>query len=172
MKSKEAIQQLMEQSWLRPLALQHCPFISKMKTPPTAMFFTEVTVRIPTEEVTRFGKPKPQRRRFDAIALVKPHFKAYGDDLFALGIEVKVSKSDLSGDMKFTDYLAYCDYFAFAVPTELLAEARRKIHDRPAVGLINAHTGEWEVMPKQLEMTPECATELYRQLAFSARLVH
>ncbi|MDQ3246062.1 MAG: MmcB family DNA repair protein [Pseudomonadota bacterium] len=34
-------------------------------------------------------------------------------------VEIKVAKADLVGDAKWTDYLAYCDRFFWAVPPEL-----------------------------------------------------
>jgi hypothetical protein len=34
-------------------------------------------------------------------------------------VEIKVAKSDLVGDCKWTDYLEYCDRFYWAVPPEL-----------------------------------------------------
>ncbi|HET9399177.1 MAG TPA: MmcB family DNA repair protein [Sphingomicrobium sp.] len=47
-------------------------------------------------------------------------------DLMAIGpkgeltiVEIKVSKSDLLGDLKWTDYLDYCDRFFWAVPNTL-----------------------------------------------------
>lgn len=55
-------------------------------------------------------------------------------DLMAVGprgeltiIEIKVSKADLLGDQKWTDYLEYCDRFFWAVPqtlAHLLDDAR------------------------------------------------
>ena len=55
-------------------------------------------------------------------------------DLMAIGpkgeltiVEIKVSKADLLGDQKWTDYLDYCDRFFWAVPQSLahLLEAER-----------------------------------------------
>jgi hypothetical protein len=47
-------------------------------------------------------------------------------DLMAVGpkgeltiVEIKVSKADLLGDQKWTDYLDYCDRFFWAVPPSL-----------------------------------------------------
>ena len=47
-------------------------------------------------------------------------------DLMAIGpkgaltiVEIKVAKADLLGDMKWTDYLDYCDRFFWAVPASL-----------------------------------------------------
>ena len=34
-------------------------------------------------------------------------------------VEIKVAKSDLVGDCKWTDYLDYCDHFYWAVPPQL-----------------------------------------------------
>ena len=55
-------------------------------------------------------------------------------DLMAIGprgeltiVEIKVSKADLLGDQKWTDYLEYCDRFFWAVPqvlAHLLDDAR------------------------------------------------
>ena len=49
-------------------------------------------------------------------------------DLMAIGprgeltiVEIKVSKADLLGDQKWTDYLEYCDRFYWAVPRGLAA---------------------------------------------------
>lgn len=168
MDAKQVEQSLkgLAENWVNPLALQHCDYIAKMSTPPKATFHREVTIRKVTDEVTRFGKPKPQRRRFDLISLVKPHYKAWGEDLFSVGIEIKVSKSDLSRDSKYKDYLPYVDYFAFAVPTQLLPDARRKIGSNPRLGLINADTGRWDVIPELKAAEPAQAAELYKQIAF------
>ena len=53
-------------------------------------------------------------------------------DLMAIGpkgeltiVEIKVSKADLLGDQKWTDYLEYCDRFFWAVPQALAPLARR-----------------------------------------------
>jgi hypothetical protein len=34
-------------------------------------------------------------------------------------VEIKVSRADLAGDSKWTDYLDYCDRFFWAVPSQL-----------------------------------------------------
>ena len=55
--------------------------------------------------------PLPNGRRADMMAI---------DAKGALTIvEIKVAKSDLLGDAKWTDYLEYCDRFFWAVPPEL-----------------------------------------------------
>ena len=55
--------------------------------------------------------PLPNGRRADMMAI---------DAKGALTIvEIKVAKSDLLGDAKWTDYLEYCDRFFWAVPPDL-----------------------------------------------------
>ena len=55
--------------------------------------------------------PLPNGRRADMMAI---------DPKGALTIvEIKVSKADLTGDAKWTDYLEYCDRFFWAVPPTL-----------------------------------------------------
>ncbi len=55
--------------------------------------------------------PLPNGRRADMMAI---------DGKGALTIvEIKVAKSDLLGDAKWTDYLEYCDRFFWAVPPDL-----------------------------------------------------
>ena len=53
-------------------------------------------------------------RRLDIAAL--------GPDGALTGIEIKVSRADLVGDLKWPDYLDFCDRFYFAGP-EALADA-------------------------------------------------
>jgi hypothetical protein len=50
-------------------------------------------------------------------------------------VEVKVSRADLLGDTKWTDYLDYCDRFFWAVPEPLarLLESEDKLPDRAGV---------------------------------------
>ena len=49
-------------------------------------------------------------RRLDVAAL--------GPDGTMLGVEIKVSVADLKGDMKWPEYLEYCDLFYFAIPPD------------------------------------------------------
>ena len=53
--------------------------------------------------------PLPNGRRADMMAI-----GAKGQLVI---VEIKVSKADLMGDQKWTDYLEYCDHFFWAVPT-------------------------------------------------------
>ena len=53
--------------------------------------------------------PLPNGRRADMLAIdAKGHLVI---------VEIKVSRADLLGDCKWCDYLDYCDYFYWAVPT-------------------------------------------------------
>ena len=74
--------------------------------------------------------PLPNGRRADLVAI---------DSKGGLAIvEIKVAKSDLVGDGKWTDYLEYCDRFYWAVPPHLAAilEEERYLPDQ--AGLIVA----------------------------------
>ncbi len=51
-------------------------------------------------------------------------------------VEVKVSRADLLGDQKWTDYLDYCDRFYWAIPDSLdagLLDRAGKLSDRAGV---------------------------------------
>jgi len=55
--------------------------------------------------------PLPNGRRADLVAIdPKGHLTI---------VEIKVSKADLVGDLKWRDYLDYCDRFFWAVPQSL-----------------------------------------------------
>jgi len=64
-------------------------------------------------------------RRLDVAAL--------GGDGTVLGIEIKVALSDLRGDMKWPEYLEFCELFYFAIPPDFPDE-----HVPPRTGLIVA----------------------------------
>jgi hypothetical protein len=49
-------------------------------------------------------------RRLDVAAL--------GGDGCMLGVEIKVALPDLRGDMKWPEYLEFCDHFYFAIPPD------------------------------------------------------
>lgn len=152
--------------FVKSICLVRFPFISKMKTPPTFKCFKEVTVRIEVGNVTRYGKPKPQRRRFDVVILAKPHYAAYGDELLSIGIEIKSSKSDLRRDIKYGDYLGFTNYFFFATPDFLVAEALKKA-ELPTVGVINITSGVVVKMPNYQDVSTENSEKILRQIAFN-----
>jgi hypothetical protein len=82
--------------------------------------FTEVTVRIPTGKQGRFCE-RLQRRRMDAVAVIRVNDRRYRPIL--VGIEVKVSASDLMADKKIKEYLPYVDIFYLAIPPSLVEAA-------------------------------------------------
>jgi hypothetical protein len=94
-------------------------------------FYPEVTTRQPTDETTRRGKQRLKRRRLDLVAVVQPHYKTW--EPFVIGVEVKVSASDLVGDAKMSAYLDYCHIFYLAVPSGLVEAALQKIERTPAL---------------------------------------
>lgn len=166
--------------WANSLSLKDFPFIVKMATPPTFKMYKEVTIRLKgdqkgTQQRDRFGKFKPQRRRFDGVGLVKPFYDAYGNDLFTVGFEIKVSKSDLVGDKKYMDYLGFTNYFFFVVPEQLLADALKKIEgdadNSPMIGLMVVSKNGLEIkkMPKKQTPNAENEANLFRELLFSDR---
>jgi len=74
--------------------------------------------------------PLPNGRRADMMAI---------DARGALTIvEIKVAKSDLLGDAKWTDYLEYCDRFFWAVPPDLASICDGEQFLPNAAGLIVA----------------------------------
>lgn len=74
--------------------------------------------------------PLPNGRRADMMAI---------DPKGNLTIvEIKVSKADLIGDSKWTDYLEYCDRFFWAVPGNLAGLLEAERFQPGAAGLIVA----------------------------------
>ncbi|HVZ27409.1 MAG TPA: MmcB family DNA repair protein [Rhizomicrobium sp.] len=67
----------------------------------------------------------PNGRRLDVAAL--------GPGGEMLGVEIKVALADLKGDVKWPDYLEYCDLFYFAIPPDFPPE-----HVPPETGLMIA----------------------------------
>lgn len=105
-----------------------------------AAFYPEVTVRIPTNNKTKRGYAKPQRRRIDLVALSRINYRAWQP--LVIGVEIKVTEHDLCSDTKIPDYLPYCDYFYLAVPAEMKAVADARIDaDLPGLGLLLLFSG-------------------------------
>lgn len=93
-----------------------------MATGPESLCFTDAPVAAEVARgVTRLfcrqdlfavcEMPLPNGRRADLMAID-------GKGSFTI-VEIKVAKSDLLGDGKWTDYLEYCDRFFWAVPPHL-----------------------------------------------------
>lgn len=82
--------------------------------------------------------PLPNGRRADMMAI---------DPKGALMIvEIKVSKADLTGDTKWTDYLEYCDRFFWAVPGALAGLLQEERFLPGEAGLIVADRYDAAVM--------------------------
>lgn len=165
MQTKEILSFVKEGNFVDKICLDMFPFISKMKTKPSFKFHKEVTIRIETSELTKFGKPKPQRRRFDAVLLVKPFYSAFGEDLFSIGLEIKSSKSDLWNDNKLFDYIGYTNYFFLVVPDNLVEDALQKAITTK-IGVINATNGKIVRMPVLQQVSVENSESILRQIAF------
>lgn len=130
-------------------------------------FYPEVTIREPSEGLTRRGKPRLQRRRMDLVAVVQPHYKEWQP--FVIGVEVKVSAHDLAGDAKISAYLDYCHIFYLAVPVHLAELARAKITTPALTGcglLAIRDSGVIELgqTPTQRHPTTRALAELYAEL--------
>jgi hypothetical protein len=74
--------------------------------------------------------PLPNGRRADLVAID-------GKGSFTI-VEIKVAKSDLVGDDKWTDYLDYCDRFFWAVPPHLVSILEEERYLPGNAGLIVA----------------------------------
>jgi hypothetical protein len=75
--------------------------------------------------------PLPNGRRADMVAID-------GHGLLTI-VEIKVSRADLLGDSKWPDYLDYCDFFYWAVPSGFqLGPFDGDAHGRDLSGLIVA----------------------------------
>jgi hypothetical protein len=62
-------------------------------------------------------------------------------------IEIKCSRADLRGDMKWQDYLDYCDRFCWAVPAGFVLDPFEEAHFRPDIaGLIVADRYDAEML--------------------------
>lgn len=74
--------------------------------------------------------PLPNGRRADMMAVDSKGILTI--------VEIKVARSDLLGDGKWTDYLDYCDRFYWAVPPELSPVLERECYLPQEAGLIVA----------------------------------
>ena len=74
-------------------------------------------------------------------------------DLLAIGprgeltiVEIKVSRADLLGDQKWSDYLDYCDLFYWAVPVGFALDPFELDHGPDCAGLIIADRYDAEIL--------------------------
>jgi hypothetical protein len=85
-------------------------------------------------------------------------------------VEVKVSRADLLGDQKWTDYLDYCDRFFWAIPETLdaaLLERADKLPER--AGLIVADRYDAAVIREPLSVALSPARRKAETLRFARR---
>lgn len=85
-------------------------------------------------------------------------------------VEVKVSRADLLGDQKWTDYLDYCDRFFWAIPETLdagLLERADKMPDR--AGLIVADRYDAAIIREPLVVALSPARRKAEILRFARR---
>lgn len=85
-------------------------------------------------------------------------------------VEVKVSRADLLGDQKWTDYLDYCDRFFWAIPQALdptLLERADKLPDR--AGLIVADRYDAAIVREPLSVALSPARRKAETLRFARR---
>jgi hypothetical protein len=85
-------------------------------------------------------------------------------------VEVKVSRADLLGDQKWTDYLDYCDRFFWAIPETLdagLLERADKLPER--AGLIVADRYDAAIVREPLSVALPPARRKAETLRFARR---
>jgi hypothetical protein len=100
-------------------------------------------------------------------------------DLFALSpkglitiVEIKVSKADLLGDGKWTDYLDYCDRFFWAVPQGFdVALLDREIMQPERTGLIVADRYDAAILREAVSTPLSPARRKVETLRFARRAV-
>lgn len=167
MTAKQAIDILTLGEWLSPVCRDFLPDTKKLFDTMDRKGYKhesfglpELTVRIPVDgKTTKHGKPKYQRRRFDMIFVVKPHYKAHSEEIFTVGFETKVSLSDLKQDEKFLDYIGHVNYFFFSVPADLVQDTEEKIKsDAPeeagkSIGIFDLTNQEIIKMPESMKNT-------------------
>jgi hypothetical protein len=105
--------------------------------------------------------PLPNGRRADMMAI---------DAKGALTIvEIKVSRADLVGDCKWTDYLDYCDRFFWAVPQDLSAILTQDCFLPDRAGLIVADRYDAAVVREALHAPLAPARRKAELLRFARR---
>lgn len=90
-------------------------------------------------------------RRIDVLAAenitVENHFS-----LNLHGIEIKVSKSDLTNDTKYTEYAEFVNYLWIAIPKKLEVDARAIVPED--VGILVFNKNKMEVVKKANKLNP------------------
>jgi hypothetical protein len=84
-------------------------------------------------------------------------------------VEVKVSRADLLGDMKFADYLDYCDRFFWAVPASLVPLLDRPDRLPGRAGLIVADRYDAAILREAPALPLAAARRRTETLRFARR---
>lgn len=114
-------------------------------------------------DCTAIGEvPLADGRRADLMAI-----DAHGGIVI---VEIKVSRADLLGDMKWTDYLAHCDRFYWAVPAGFDLTPFEQAHFLPArAGLIVADRYDAAIVREAGTVPLAAPTRRKCTLAFARR---
>lgn len=115
--------------------------------------FTEFPVHLGT---TRHS------RRIDALVCENITSERYNLNLH--GIEIKVSKHDLEGDHKYTEYAEFVDYLWLAVPEELVEVAKETKLSECGILVINQNK-EIKVIEKAERLSPVMREKCLEKLA-------
>lgn len=95
--------------------------------------------------------------------------KYYNRTNISVVFEVKSSISDFNKDKKFVNYFSCSDFFFFAVPTALCAQALFKMRDIPEAGIVDAERGNIVKMPHPQVVNQKYYFELLEQLIYCQR---
>ena len=123
--------------------------------------FEELTVRYETGEKTRLGLDRQEHHRFDAVLFIQPGYRALNQNqCFTVGIELKNTKADLTGDHKMDKYLGWTDLFFIGVPVDLTEDAIKKADEvsqevfgnKSMVGVFDIENGVIYKMPAQKQI--------------------
>lgn len=123
--------------------------------------FVERKYKALTEFPVYTGTTK-KSRRIDVLVAenisIEEHY-----NLQLHGIEIKVSKSDLLNDTKYTEYAEFVDKLWIAVPKNLVKEC---IKNTPKnIGIMYLEDGAIKVKRQAQELNPECLKEALTTLA-------
>jgi hypothetical protein len=105
--------------------------------------------------------PLPNGRRADMMAID-------GKGCLTI-VEIKVARSDLLGDCKWTDYLDYCDRFFWAVPPGLATILQEERYLPSKAGLIVADRYDAAVMREAVDRPLAPARRKAELLRFARR---
>ena len=106
--------------------------------------------------------PLPNGRRADMVAI--------GPRGQLVIVEIKVSRADLLGDQKWTDYLDYCDHFYWAVPAGFALEPfERECRGPDCAGLIVADRYDAEILREAPHRPLAAARRKAETLRFARR---